>query len=205
MHFVELNIVWLAGGVIAAFGSAAKLPGAVSCSQAHATAYSWHHTSEARTICGNNIVCHFDVIPNRPATQWPSFRISLHHSAIWSARASIAPSEFGLLLNVFPSAWLSWVASSNYLFGIIAGTMHLLHADCREICLDSTDFTLERWFLQAIGLAVERGWAINLGGGMHHASSNVRALWLWPKTSMNSTITSTEMHILKKTSVKAVS
>lgn len=29
----------------------------------------------------------------------------------------------------------------------------------------------------AAGLALERGWAINLGGGMHHASSDAGMGW----------------------------
>ena len=31
--------------------------------------------------------------------------------------------------------------------------------------------------LQALGLALEHGWSINLGGGMHHASYNAGGGW----------------------------
>ena len=31
--------------------------------------------------------------------------------------------------------------------------------------------------LQAVGLALEHGWSINLGGGMHHASYNAGGGW----------------------------
>ena len=37
--------------------------------------------------------------------------------------------------------------------------------------------TLHPWFVQAAALALERGWSINIGGGMHHAHSEGGAGW----------------------------
>ena len=41
----------------------------------------------------------------------------------------------------------------------------------------SNEITMCPWFVQAAALALEHGWSINIGGGMHHAHSGGGAGW----------------------------